>query len=99
MIIWADGSQPAMRRPVRGHQIVFQRVDTRSDGLHVSRTVEVYCKRCGTAWSRPVSIGTARKILAGYRGMLAGVVHAATRPGPSCEEAYRILLALEVMES
>lgn len=88
-----------MRRPSRGHHVVFQRVETRNDGLFISRNVEIYCKRCGAAWNRPVNFRTARKILAGDRGTLAGVVLMATAPGPSCEEAYRILLAFEVMET
>jgi hypothetical protein len=99
MIVWKDGSQPAMRRPVRGHWVVFQSIMAVDGGQRLSRELGAYCARCGVSWTRTVSLWTARRIADGNRRALADVIDAATRTGPSCEEAFRIILSLEVMGS
>lgn len=104
MIIWKDKSQPAMRRPVRGHTVVFVNVRSLGPKKPEGRTMcalEAYCSVCRHSWSEDISLSTRNRILHGpnQRGVVAEVVSKAVSRTPSCEDIYRALVARDVMES
>lgn len=92
-----------MRRPVRGHSVVFMTVDVKlpkKTGGVILYSLRAYCSICRTSWDENISPGTRRR-LAGPdpRRAMAEVVALAVSRTPSCEEAYRKLVAREVMET
>jgi hypothetical protein len=104
MITWLDRSQPAMRRPVRGHTVVFVRVRSLGPKKPEGRTLcalEACCTVCKTEWSEDVSLSTRGRILNGpnSRGVVAEVVARAVSRTPVCEDVYREMVARDVLES
>lgn len=104
MITWEDGSQPVMRRPVRGHKVVFHgvSVDPSLPGPRAesSYIVSAHCPICGTSWAHRVSWGTGRRLLGpDSRKTVALVMAEAVSRTPACEDAYRAMVARDVIES
>lgn len=104
MIVWADGSQPAMRRAVRGHSAVFDGVEffqpKPGPFSHPEWTARAHCSTCKTAWINRISQKTRQALMSpSPRKAVAEVVALGFSRLPTCEEAYRELVAREIIES
>ncbi len=87
-----------MRRPARGHNIVFKHVFLGPGKM--GHTLEAHCLICHTFWSETISAATKDRVIRGPnpRGTVASVVATAVSRTPDCEDVCREALARHVIE-